>query len=54
MVNDARADFAMLCSLLFLLLSGPGSWSLDRWWPRDVHVGLYWTWGPSAPQGPPS
>lgn len=30
MVSDARADFAMLCSLLFLLISGPGSLSLDR------------------------
>lgn len=30
MVSDARADFAMLCSLLFLLLAGPGSLSLDQ------------------------
>ena len=30
MVSDARTDFAMLCGLLFLILSGPGSWSLDR------------------------
>ncbi len=29
MVTDARTDFAMLCSLLFLLGSGPGRWSLD-------------------------
>ncbi len=29
MVSDARADFAMLCGLLFLLVSGPGRWSLD-------------------------
>jgi len=29
MVSDARTDFAMLCSLLFLLLAGPGPWSLD-------------------------
>jgi len=29
MVSDARADFAMLCGLLFLLLSGPGRLSLD-------------------------
>lgn len=29
MVSDARADFAMLCSLLFLLLAGPGAVSLD-------------------------
>ncbi len=30
MVSDARADFAMLMSLLFLLRAGAGSWSLDR------------------------
>ncbi len=29
MVSDARADFAMLMSLLFLLVAGPGDWSLD-------------------------
>jgi putative oxidoreductase len=29
MVSDARTDFAMLCSLLFLLSVGGGSWSLD-------------------------
>ncbi|MFI5165917.1 MAG: DoxX family protein [Thermoanaerobaculales bacterium] len=29
MVSDARTDFAMLCSLIFLLLAGPGRWSLD-------------------------
>jgi putative oxidoreductase len=31
MVSDARTDFAMLCSLLFLLLPGPGRLSLDAW-----------------------
>jgi uncharacterized membrane protein YphA (DoxX/SURF4 family) len=36
MVSDARADFAMLCSLIFLLLSGPGPWSLDRRCRRDL------------------
>ncbi len=36
MVSDARADFAMLCSLVFLLISGPGPWSLDRR-RRDLH-----------------
>lgn len=30
MVSDARTDFAMLCSLIFLLGSGPGGFSLDR------------------------
>lgn len=29
MVSDARADFAMLCSLIFLILAGPGRLSLD-------------------------
>jgi len=29
MVSDARTDFAMLCSLLFLVLSGAGQVSLD-------------------------
>lgn len=29
MVSDARTDFAMLCSLIFLILVGPGRWSLD-------------------------
>ncbi len=29
MVSDARADFAMLMSLLFLLMTGAGRWSLD-------------------------
>lgn len=35
MVSDARADFAMLCSLLFLLAVGGGDWSVGapkkRW-----------------------
>ena len=29
MVSDARADFAMLMSLLFLLRAGAGLWSVD-------------------------
>jgi uncharacterized membrane protein YphA (DoxX/SURF4 family) len=29
MVTDARTDFAMWCSLVFLLLAGPGRWSFD-------------------------
>ncbi len=28
-VSDARTDFAMLCSLLFLIVAGGGGWSLD-------------------------
>lgn len=30
MVSDARTDFAMLCCLLFLIITGSGAWSLDR------------------------
>jgi uncharacterized membrane protein YphA (DoxX/SURF4 family) len=29
MVSDARADFAMLCCLVFLIASGGAAWSLD-------------------------
>jgi putative oxidoreductase len=29
MVSDARADFSMLTSLLFLIVAGAGTWSLD-------------------------
>ncbi len=29
MVSDARTDFAMLCSLVFLICAGPGHWALD-------------------------
>jgi putative oxidoreductase len=29
MVSDMRTDFAMLCSLLFLISMGGGAWSLD-------------------------
>ncbi len=29
MVSDARTDFAMLCSLMFLMASGPGTVSID-------------------------
>ena len=28
MVSDARTDFAMFCSLIFLVLAGGGAWSL--------------------------
>ncbi len=31
MVSDARTDFAMTMSLLFLLAAGGGPWSLDAW-----------------------
>ena len=29
LVSDARTDFAMLCSLVFLAITGSGRWSLD-------------------------
>lgn len=29
MVSDARTDFAMLCCLIFLVVSGGGGWALD-------------------------
>ena len=29
MVSDARTDFAMLMLLVFLIVSGAGSWSFD-------------------------
>ena len=31
MVSDARTDFAMLCSLVFLICAGPGPLSMDAW-----------------------
>ena len=37
MVSDARTDFAMFCSLIFLIAAGPGLWSLDaRRLPRSA------------------
>jgi putative oxidoreductase len=35
MVSDARTDFAMTMSLLFLISAGAGSWSLDAWLWRE-------------------
>lgn len=29
MISDARTDFAMLCSLVFLIAAGGGAWSVD-------------------------
>ena len=34
MVSDARTDFAMLCSLIFLIATGPGRISID--WKRKT------------------
>jgi putative oxidoreductase len=34
MISDARTDFAMFCCLLFLIIAGPGSWSVDGVWSR--------------------
>jgi putative oxidoreductase len=38
MVSDARTDFAMLCSLLFLILLGGGAWSADSRLMAEDHV----------------
>lgn len=39
MVSDARTDFAMTMSLLFLISVGAGSWSLDAWlWKEKPHA----------------
>lgn len=35
MVSDARTDFAMFCSLLFLISVGGGAWSLDALRSRE-------------------
>jgi putative oxidoreductase len=29
MVSDARTDFAMLCSLIFLIIAGGGAWPIE-------------------------
>jgi putative oxidoreductase len=34
-LSDARTDFAMLCSLIFLIIMGGGSWSLDARHPSQ-------------------
>jgi hypothetical protein len=31
MVSDGRTDFAMLCSLVFLILAGRGAWAIEQW-----------------------
>lgn len=36
MVSDARTDFAMLCSLIFLIIMGAGACSLDA--PRSIEA----------------
>lgn len=30
--HETRTDWAMLMGALYVLLAGPGPWSLDRWW----------------------
>lgn len=38
MISDARTDFTMTMSLLFLVSVGAGSWSLDAWlWGEKPH-----------------
>jgi len=34
MAHEARTDFSMLLGAVFLLLTGSGDWSLDRWFSR--------------------
>jgi putative oxidoreductase len=34
MAHEARTDFSMLFGLLFLLIEGAGSWSVDARWAR--------------------
>jgi uncharacterized membrane protein YphA (DoxX/SURF4 family) len=36
MVSDARTDFAMFCSLVFLILVDGGAWSLDARHTRET------------------
>jgi putative oxidoreductase len=39
MVSDSRTDFAMLCSLLFLIAVGGGAWSIDtRRYPSPSEI----------------
>ncbi|MGB9067642.1 MAG: DoxX family protein [Candidatus Acidiferrales bacterium] len=37
MVSDARTDFAMLCSLVFLISVGGGAWSIDARRDSESH-----------------
>jgi uncharacterized membrane protein YphA (DoxX/SURF4 family) len=37
MVSDARTDFAMFCSVIFLILVGGGGWALDAQRGSNLH-----------------
>jgi uncharacterized membrane protein YphA (DoxX/SURF4 family) len=37
MVSDARTDFAMLTAIIFLLIVGAGSWSVDAYIRRLLY-----------------
>jgi uncharacterized membrane protein YphA (DoxX/SURF4 family) len=37
MEAEARTDYAMLMGLLFLVLAGAGSWSVDAWLEAKTH-----------------
>jgi putative oxidoreductase len=39
MAHEARTDWAMLLSCLFLFVAGPGPWSLDARWGRGQRPG---------------
>jgi putative oxidoreductase len=36
MLHEARTDFSILLGLIFLLVVGAGSWSVDRWFTSKV------------------
>lgn len=36
MISDARTDFAMFCSLIFLICVGGGAWSLDAHYRQET------------------
>lgn len=36
-LHEVRSEFAQLLSCTFLLLAGPGPWSVDAWWANRRH-----------------
>ena len=36
MAHEARTDWAMLLGAVFLLVAGPGRWSVDAWAGREI------------------
>jgi putative oxidoreductase len=35
-VHESRSDYSQLLLMLFLLITGPGKWSLDRFFSKDT------------------